>query len=199
MTYRPTAEQLEAALSFHGHICPGFAYGVQAALLCINRFGRHHDAELVSLVETDSCGVDAIQFFTGCTLGKGNLILKDWGKAAYTFWRRSDGQGFRALQQRLEAPELTQQIDRLKQESPSPEREAQLKKAKTELAHAILAAEPESLFTIQPPQREIPRPERILTSLTCQACGEPTMESRVRLFDGHPYCIPCFSGVDQKG
>ncbi len=46
---------------------------------------------MVALVETDMCGVDAIQFLTGCTLGKGNLIQRDSGKNAYTFVRRSAG------------------------------------------------------------------------------------------------------------
>ena len=35
--------------------------------------------------------MDAVQFLTGCTIGKGNLILRDWGKQVFNFGRRSDG------------------------------------------------------------------------------------------------------------
>ena len=46
------------------------------------------------------CAVDAIQFLTGCTFGKGNLIHRDWGKNAYAFWRRSDGRALRIVGRR---------------------------------------------------------------------------------------------------
>ncbi len=41
------------------------------------------------------CGVDAVQFLTGCTFGKGNLVHRDHRKNAYTFIRRSDGKAVR--------------------------------------------------------------------------------------------------------
>ena len=46
---------------------------------------RSRDEELVAVVETDMSGVDAIQFLTGCTFGKGNLIHKDYGKNAFSY------------------------------------------------------------------------------------------------------------------
>lgn len=49
----------------------------------------------MAIVETDMCGVDTIQFMTGCTFGKGNLVHRDHGKNAYTFVRRSDGRAVR--------------------------------------------------------------------------------------------------------
>ena len=52
---------------------------------------RAEDEELVAICENDACGVDAVQVLTGCTAGKGNLILRDWGKQVFTFGRRSDG------------------------------------------------------------------------------------------------------------
>ena len=45
----------------------------------------------VAVTETDMCAVDAIQALVGCTFGKGNLIFRDRGKVAFTFFRRSDG------------------------------------------------------------------------------------------------------------
>ena len=43
------------------------------------------------------CGVDAIQFLTDCTLGKGNFMHRDYGKMAFSFFDRKTGEGFRAV------------------------------------------------------------------------------------------------------
>jgi len=39
---------------------------------------------------------------------------------------------------------------------------------------------------------ETPRQARILASLDCDRCREPTMESRLRRLDGALLCPPCF-------
>ena len=49
---------------------------------------RAEDEELVALAENDACGVDAIQVVAGCAVGKGNLVLLDYGKPGYTFYSR---------------------------------------------------------------------------------------------------------------
>lgn len=60
---------------FHGHLCPGLALEIRAADIALEKIGPHDgDEEVVAIVGTDACGVDGIQFLTGCTLGKGNLI-----------------------------------------------------------------------------------------------------------------------------
>jgi len=84
---------------FHGHVCPGLTIGYMAAKagmeeLCLN---RDIDEELVTIVENDACGVDAVQVITGCTLGKGNLVYKDYGKQAFTFISRDKGKAVRVV------------------------------------------------------------------------------------------------------
>lgn len=92
-------ELLNQIQSFHGHLCPGLAMGIQAAQIALAQIGKHAmDEEVVAVVETDMCGVDAIQFLTGCTFGKGNLIHRDHGKSAFTFIRRSDNKAIRVLE-----------------------------------------------------------------------------------------------------
>ena len=78
---------VEKATDFHGPWCPGLAIGVRAAELALKEIGKASDEEIVAVVETDMCAVDAIQYLTGCTFGKGNLIYKDYGKTAFTFYR----------------------------------------------------------------------------------------------------------------
>lgn len=65
-------------VKFHGHECPGLAIGFRAALIAKEKMevSFSQDEEIVCITENDACGVDAIQVITGCTLGKGNLILK---------------------------------------------------------------------------------------------------------------------------
>jgi formylmethanofuran dehydrogenase subunit E len=90
---------------FHGHMCPGLAIGIRASELALEEIGPHSkDEEIVAVVETDMCGVDAIQFLTGCTFGKGNLIHRDYGKNAFSFYRRSDALQLELGRKILEAP-----------------------------------------------------------------------------------------------
>lgn len=90
-------KKIEDTIAFHGHSCPGLAIGIRASELALNRLDFGPEADMVCVVETDMCGVDGIQFLTGCTFGKGNLIHKDFGKAGFTFFDRNKSLGFRAL------------------------------------------------------------------------------------------------------
>ena len=90
-------EELKAVISFHGHWCPGLATGIKISEVVLAELGRTIDEEIVAVAETDNCAVDAIQFLTGCTVGKGNMIVKDMGKSAFSFYRRSDGKALRIV------------------------------------------------------------------------------------------------------
>ncbi|MGA7627728.1 MAG: FmdE family protein, partial [Methanoregula sp.] len=88
------------AVAFHGHSCPGLALGYRAArhALSVLHAERSEDEDLVAVVENDACGIDAVQAIAGCSVGKGNLILKDLGKHAYTFINRRTGSAIRIVQ-----------------------------------------------------------------------------------------------------
>ena len=62
----------------------------------------------------------------------------------------------------------------------------------------LMDADLEELFDVQDIDAPPVRPARILTSIVCDACGESTMESRIRLFEGKKLCAPCFQNVEQK-
>ena len=90
----------EKAVDFHGHVCMGLARGCRVAQAAMQVFKeRDIDEELVAIVENDSCSIDAIQVLIGCTLGKGNLIYRDYGKSVYTFIRRRDKKAIRVTLQ----------------------------------------------------------------------------------------------------
>src|SRR5512136_1823556 len=96
-TDRIDEQQIRDTTRFHGHWCPGLAIGIRAAEWALKEMGKSPTEEIVAVVETDMCGVDAIQYLTGCTFGKGNLIHKDYGKNAFTFYRRRDGKAMRLV------------------------------------------------------------------------------------------------------
>jgi len=83
----------DECVRFHGHACPGLATGYRVATAAMRTLGvsRPNDEELVCIAETDACGVDAVQVVTGCTAGKGNLIIEDYGKHAFSFFSRIVG------------------------------------------------------------------------------------------------------------
>ena len=86
MTIPLTPEQITGTIDFHGHLCPGLAWGIRVSEAALAMLGpRSQDEELVAVVETDSCAVDAIQYLTGCTFGKGNLRYLDHGQNVFTF------------------------------------------------------------------------------------------------------------------
>lgn len=85
-------EDWEKCVEFHGHKCPGLAFGVKASELAIKELDLKFssDEEIVCITETDACCVDAIQVLIGCSFGKGNLIYQPKGKTAFTFISRKD-------------------------------------------------------------------------------------------------------------
>lgn len=91
---------LEMAIQFHGHICPGLLMGIRVAEFARQQLdiSPDQDEEILAVVETNSCGVDAIQAILGCTFGKGNLIFKDYGKNVYTIASREKNRAIRIAQ-----------------------------------------------------------------------------------------------------
>ena len=182
---------------FHGHMCPGLAMGIRAAEVALREVGPHSsDEEVVTLVETDMCAVDAIQYLTGCTFGKGNLIHLDHGKNAYTFIRRSDGKAIRVSTLAgafARSPEHAKLSSRVREGSATEEERARYKEQRAGRVEAILRASEEELYAVEELEgAEIPPVARIHGSVSCDGCGEPTMETRVRRLEGRELCPACF-------
>ena len=170
-------ELIKKTIAFHGHNCPGLTIGLRVSELAMEKLDVKNAKNLVCVAETDMCGVDAIQFLTGCSFGKGNLIHKDYGKSAFTFYDRDTQKGFRAVFKDDFARDENDRDNRIK---------------------LILQADLKDLFLSEDIDTPPVKPARILKSIQCDACGEMTMESRIRLFDGKNFCIPCFKNVEQK-
>lgn len=164
----------EQILDFHGHECPGIAMGYRMATAALERLKmiRAEDEEIVAIVENDACGVDALQCVTGCTFGKGNLIFHDYGKQVYTLFARQSGMGVRVLFHGQGARES-------------------VRESRETYKNWILSAPSEDIMDIK--EVNIPEPEMAQRrkSITCSTCGEAVMDTRIRIIEEKPYCIPC--------
>ncbi len=195
-------DTLNQVIAFHGHVCPGLSIGIRASELALRDLGHNDEADLVAVVETDMCGVDAIQFLTGCTFGKGNLIHLDYGKMAFSFHSRKSGNGFRALLNPEIRDGLDDEIGRIMARTMAGTATEDDKKRNRELRELlrerIMQADLDAMFRIDRQRDNAPRRAMVLESLVCEACGETTMESRTRRMGGKTLCIPCFNKVEQK-
>ncbi len=196
-------ETVERIKSFHGHMCPGLAMGIQAARLALREVGASsQDEEVVAAVETDMCAVDAIQFLTGCTFGKGNLVHRDYGKNAYTFWRRADGKAVRIVG-RPDAwqrdPGHQELFAKVRRGDASEDEVARFREQHEANAQVLLARDPDELFSVREVDDHPPKKARIHASIVCADCGEGTMETRIRHFGGRELCPECFEEALETG
>lgn len=186
----------EECVRFHGHACPGLATGYRVATAAMRTLGvtRPYDEELVCIAETDACGVDAIQLVTGCTAGKGNLIIRDYGKHAFSFYSRQSGRAVRILVSRMDMPDSTE-MNALRKKvfsgNADPGEQTRFDSLKQASLERILTASEERLLKITKLQGKPPREARIFISVTCARCGEPVADAKTRLIDGSQVCIPC--------
>ena len=167
-------EELEEIISFHGHSCPGLTIGYRMAKAAMDYLSdsRAKDEEIVAIVENDACGVDAVQYLTGCTFGKGNLVFKDYGKQVYTFYSRNTGKGVRVAYKKDNIPES-------------------LQNNRQERINWLLSADEKDIIDLKEVVIKEPQPAKIYSSVKCESCGELVMETRTRQLDGKYTCIPC--------
>lgn len=191
-----SSEDFKKCADFHGHICPGLAIGYRAAMAALDWLeeNRAMDEEMVATVETDACGTDAVQVLTGCTLGKGNLILKYYGKHVYTVVSRNSGEGVRVALKAgvLELSERHQELVRkLSGGDATQEDRKEFWELHHKKSHDILGGSLKDLFTIKAAHIAIPPKAMIEPSKMCERCGEPTMVSKLSEIDGHYVCKDC--------
>jgi formylmethanofuran dehydrogenase subunit E len=174
-------ETWNECVKFHGHECPGLAIGYRASEIAMERMGKifsaDSDEKIVCVTENDACGVDAVQYLTGCTLGKGNLIFRPTGKMAFSFFCRDDGQSIRLILK----PGIT---------GGNSDRETARK--------FILEAPAEEVFSIGKPNFDLPERARLFNNLICSKCGESAPEHKMRFEDGQPVCIDCYQDYDNR-
>jgi formylmethanofuran dehydrogenase subunit E len=197
-----TQELIDQTIRFHGHSCPGLAIGMRAAEWALEEMGNAPDEEIVAVVETDMCGVDAVQYLTGCTFGKGNLIHKDYGKNAFTFYRRKDGKAGRLVSRPGIFGDTGATLGKLhrkmQEQGLTAEEEKVMAETRAAISKRIMDAGLTEIFEIKPAVDPLPKKARIMATMVCESCGETVMETRTRRFSGKLLCIPCFEANEKR-
>ena len=185
--------EIDGVIAFHGHHCPGLTFGIRAGEWAVREFGRAADEEVVAVVESDMCAVDAIQYLVGCTFGKGNFIFLDYGKNAFSFFRRSDGKNARLMTQGGLLRNLREQENSL-----APDDVEGRDRIRRQMIDRVMQADFETIFSVGPAQIAIPEKAKIHKSLPCGVCGELTMATRRELMNGRHLCVPCRKGKSMQ-
>ncbi|MEW6726168.1 MAG: FmdE family protein [Bacillota bacterium] len=187
----------EKTLDFHGHVCPGLVIGFRAAEAGMREIGlTSGDENLVAVVENDACGVDAIQVVTGCTLGKGNLLLRDYGKHVYTLMRRDTGEFVRVAVKpaAMSAPaELRALREKAESGVLTTEEQRRMLRLREQEADRLLETPEEELLVIRKGTGEVPGRAKVMPTVVCSRCGEGVMETRARVQAGKIVCPSCFA------
>lgn len=170
---------MEKAIEFHGHSCPGLAIGVLVSKYILEQGNSFSiDEELVAIVENDNCSVDAIQRLLGTTFGKGNLIFKDYGKNNYTFYNRTSE---KAINLRLKNDSKNQQAF-----------------SREERIDFIINSDPNDIFNIRETEFNPPQEAQIYDRIICENCQDPTMSTRIKIYNEKKICIPCYLELETK-
>lgn len=190
-------EDLKRCIAFHGHLCPGLVYGYLVAKRAAGLLGlrRSRDEEVVAISENDTCAVDALQVLLGTTTGKGNLLLKNYGKNVFIVLNRSDKRALRFSRKCVYRYEGEYPDEFAELEAAFAAGRATIKqriRQKWLKAMDLLSKPFDAVFD----SKEMECPEipyaPLAPSDACACCGEMTMATKMtETGDGRRLCIPC--------
>jgi formylmethanofuran dehydrogenase subunit E len=190
-------EDLKKCVEFHGHLCPGLIYGyiVARAAMDLLKLNRSRDEEVVAISENDSCAVDALQNLLGTSIGKGNLILKDYGKNVYTILNRQNKKAYRFsrkkhYQYQGKSRDEFFQLDAAISSGTASEKDK--RRHKMLKSNDLLQRPFDDIFFTEKVDCVIPPYATLARSEACATCGEMTMLTKmVETENGKRVCIPC--------
>lgn len=196
------ARDLETLLldagGFHGHFCPELSFGLVAGVFARRELGVDPgDGEaLVTVVETNDCFADGIQYATGCTFGNGGLVYRDLGKPAVAVVRRG-GRGVRIA---ATDPDVFDEsswpddgVERGDDKRNSTgEGGSRVDERRAAAAFDVIRRPLETFCDVRTHVPvEIPDPTAVGDVVNCADCGEPVRASRAVRRDGESLCLPC--------
>jgi formylmethanofuran dehydrogenase subunit E len=186
------------AVKFHGHICPGLATGFYASHMAMRWLAseKSPDDETYAVLESCGCGADAVQAITGCTTGKGNLVVHDSGKQVYTFGIRGRAKAIRiALRPEYAADRLDPGLLQLSQKVSAGQGSAdeieELRNRIEAVCRAILESSGEIVFDVREVDAPEPPRQGMTATVTCEKCGEPVAVGRAKKAGNGYICPAC--------
>ena len=189
-------EDLKECILFHGHLCPGIIYGYRVSKEVMRMLGlkRSGDEEVVAVCENDSCSVDALQIILGTTSGKGNLIIKNYGKNAYTVISRKQKKSYRFSRKSFYRylGKEKEEFDVLEEAVASGTATKEQKKRQKFLKSMDLLAKPFiDIFETREAEFAMPEYAELASSKACEKCREMTMATKLKNLNGKEFCVPC--------
>ncbi|NMB85960.1 MAG: FmdE, Molybdenum formylmethanofuran dehydrogenase operon [Methanosaeta sp. PtaB.Bin018] len=192
-------KDLSVVADFHGHLCAGlaFTYRIVRAALRELEISDDPGKRLIAVVETaDACGIDTLQIVAGCTMGRGNLNVHDYGKHAYTLIDKTTGKAVRIVRRKdWDIDKIDPIAARLRGPvfaGTATADERSLFDLRMENAASVILSMPEeSLFTIHSFSTKVPKKTKVFAQVECIRCSEMVAENRTVHVNGQPYCIPC--------
>jgi formylmethanofuran dehydrogenase subunit E len=186
------------AVKFHGHICPGLAIGYYASHVAMRWLAaeKSPDDEVYAILESAGCGADAVQAITGCTTGKGNLIIHDNGKQVFIFGIRGHPKALRiALKPDFTVDRLDPALSELRKKSSAGkatiDEVSELRRRIERVCRAILESPGEAVFNVTEVEAEEPEHRGIAASVVCSKCGEPVASDRAKKSGDGYLCPEC--------
>lgn len=181
---------------FHGHVCPGIVLGYRMSVRAMNDLMTGDDDSFTVICETARCPVDAVQVVTGCSLGKGSLILKDCGKSAFTFINNKTGKALRVTTRSdLEVSEIDPQWDvlraKLMEGNATDEYREEYGMVNDKVTEALLSMPDEEFLVVKPVNAPIDEKHAQSGFVNCSACGEKVISGKAIERSGRYYCAPC--------
>ncbi|MGI6096900.1 MAG: FmdE family protein [Dethiobacteria bacterium] len=186
----------QQTVDFHGHICPGIAVGFRASVLALAKFerpvrklGETH----IAICENNVCGVDGVQFVTGCTLGNDGLLIDNKGKFAFSWVNKKSGKGLRII---LKAPlwlsnEPLRLHRKVKEGTATAAEKERFFELREKRGNELMELADKELLEIQELEMQIPGKPRLFPFVTCARCGEPFMEPWAGIEEGQIICKAC--------
>jgi formylmethanofuran dehydrogenase subunit E len=195
-------ELLNKMFEFHGHKCWASAIGLRAGLLALKKLGveRAKAKELYVILETGyyhgaGCFGDGVQFATGCTLGKGNLIRKPRGKLAFTLIDPKQKKQIRLCFNPKIREKISNTAFMRKRSAGIPPHEIPENEV-MEVVNLVLDSPIEDVLLIgEVEESHVELPVEVMGLEVCEICGEPVAKAYVRIIGGgqniKKVCIDC--------
>ncbi len=183
----------------HGHFCPNLSLGVKAGVYGLNKLNTDSKGmeEVISIIETNSCFSDGVQYSSGCSFGNNSLIYRDYGKTAVTIAKRN-GKALRfkvkneANLIRDNYPKANDLFEKvIKERRGSDEEQKRLNKLWKKISFDLIKKDTEDLFKIDEVEPEIPDYAPIFEDEFCEECGEKVMAPKIVEKNQKKLCIPC--------
>lgn len=184
-------EFLEKMFEFHGHRCWGSSVGLRAGVIALERLNSRRSGakEIVAILETGynhaaGCFGDGVQFATGATTGKGNLIRRPRGKLAFTV---IDTVQKRQIRIALN-PKILQKISATnfmkKRAAGVPPTEIPEKDIDEVVDLVLNSPEEETLIIGKVEESNFPGVKEVMGFGICEICGENVARAYLRLIPG---------------